>query len=308
MKTKTQAGSRGPNLRHNKLVAFDGITYDQIMAASIALGIPETAFIRLAVHRALEQILPIYREFVDGLARQYVADQANSFGKKRRSSKVGSAAWQHQLNNLDVSDREAARAVDLAGRRHTPRSWGELNFPSPFLDQNYARMLLGGNLANRAARKAVTDCMAEFFRERVKVYAENWLALGLLQKQVTKVVFENPSVPSEIETSNAKHLAQLDAIRRAVSAGREPATKYIKSLEESSPLVHQQWKMASAEERLALLKQKMRQIDDRQSSWKQIRHRRLLEFKALQQNPSVWSDPVELQKLLNQYQNKQGIL
>ena len=122
---------KGTKLAYNKLVAFDEATFEQILAAAASLGIPETAFIRLSVHRALGQILQIYMEMIDGLAREYAARRANEFCSKAPSVPLGSTEWRQYISGIGPTEKEAGREVDLANRKRTPRSFGELNFPGP---------------------------------------------------------------------------------------------------------------------------------------------------------------------------------
>ena len=300
---RLQPANGGKGLTCNKLVAFDDATFDQIPAAAAALGIPETAFIRLAVHRALEQILHIYEEMVDGFAREYVERRAKCHARGPDSMRLP-----QRVCSISVSEQDAAREVDLANRKRTPRSWGELNFCGPPLDQNYARMLIGSDANNRAARKVINERMAKYFQQRVKVHIRDWLNLQALQESLVDVMYKSPSEPSELETSNTRHLAHLAAILEALSSAREPSKKAMKSLEGFSPMVYGDWKEATAEKKRALIQERMRKISANQKSLQQIRARKGQELLELQRSPAIWLSPSKLQKMLNDHQARQGIL
>jgi hypothetical protein len=298
-----QPVNRKNGLKYNKLIAFDDATFEQIRAAAACLGIPDTAFIRLAVHRALEQILSIYEEMVDGLAYEYVESRA------KRHARGGSLTrLRRHLCNISVSEQEAAREVDLASRKRTPRFWGELEFPGPPLDQNYARKLIGNDLDSRTARKVIRNRMVEFFQQRVLEHVGDWLNLQAIQETVVEILFGNPSKLSELENSNTQHLSHLGTILKALYSPHKPPKASMKSLEELSPLVYRDWKEATTEIKRALIQERMRKISTNQKHLEQVRARKRQELLEFQRNPLIWLNPSKLQKMLNDWRIKQGKL
>ena len=69
------------NKAWKKLLPLDAETVARLNRAAHLLGIPATAFIRLALHRAFEQLLDIITQVVDASAQDYVEAKARGFYK-----------------------------------------------------------------------------------------------------------------------------------------------------------------------------------------------------------------------------------
>lgn len=165
-----------------KLVPLDEKTIRQIKVASNLLGVPPTAYVRLAIHRSFEQILPIYQDRVTESARRYVERESGALFQsptKRGLARheFGTAGYEEfqarlnavlqELDNPRVAVKLAMAAVNFSRTktRHNPRTWGEPKYHGGTADQNSARIILGSD----------EDCAKILFGDK----KEDWKRKGL---------------------------------------------------------------------------------------------------------------------------------
>lgn len=146
------------------LIPFDQDRTDLMHAACDLLNISLTAFVRLAVDRALEQYLDVQKDQVDASARAYVEEQTKavfrSGGKKgtprqRSQTRSEHARFLKQVNkllskmeNVQISKRIASKYIGYSVRqkKRNPRACNPLHFSGSELDQNVARIILQAEL------------------------------------------------------------------------------------------------------------------------------------------------------------------
>jgi len=319
------------------LIPFDSSVLQQVEAGSDLLGLPRTGFVRLAVHRALEQILIIYRERVDVAAREYVEKKAKAIYQvhnKRRvprqdmNTQAGFDRFQERLEGIlseidfvPLAARVAASAVDFSVRRHNPRHWGELKFSGGLLDENYARRILDTGMNVRDAeqlrkdrelrRVAITSVQAQmeqYWLDQVKLHVSEWANLYLWRECVKAVAFGSPDKESEEEKYTRKDISDVRQALESNSNSRDLTPRLRCRFALHSRMLLRDWRDATQNERKQMLDKRLHWFEFRFEKFKEFRQRDGDRLAKVMANPEIWNNPVKLKKILQDCETTPGIM
>jgi len=319
------------------LIPFDSSVLQQVEAGSDLLGLPRTGFVRLAVHRALEQILIIYRERVDVAAREYVEKKAKAIYQvhnKRRvprqdmNTQAGFDRFQERLEGIlseidfvPLAARVAASAVDFSVRRHNPRHWGELKFSGGLPDENYARIILdtGMNVLDaeelrkdrelrRVAITSVQAQMEQYWIDQVKLHVSDWANLYLWRESVKAIAFRSPDKESEEEKYIRKDISDLRQALESNANSRDLTPRLRRRLALHSRMLLREWMDATQNERKQMLDKRLHWFEFRFEKFKEFRQRYGDRLAKVMANPEIWNNPVKLKKILQDCETTPGIM
>ena len=331
----SSAGRRKRKIR--VLIPFDSSVLQQVKAGRKLLGLPTTGFVRLAVHRALEQILMIYRERVDVAAREYVEKKAKaiyqvhnkkSVPRQDMNTQAGFKRLQERLDGIlaeieyaPVAAIEAARAVNFSVRRHNPRHWGELKFSGGLLDANYARRILDIGMNARDAEKlrierelrrvAITNVraqMEEYWLDQVKLHVSEWANLYILRECVKAIAFGSPDKESEEEKYTRKDISDVRQALESNSNSKDLTPRLRRRFALHSRMLLKDWRDATQNERKQMLDKRLHLFKFRFEKFKEIRQRNRDQLAKVMANPEVWNHPVKLKKILQDCEMTRGIM
>jgi hypothetical protein len=284
-----------------KLVPLDRQTGKSLEHAAEYLGIPATAFIRLALHRAFEQLLEILTQFVDQAAQEYVESRAHGF--YRIKSKAG--VPRHALDDdaelqklisrvlpMNVSRREAYDGVARALQKHTARNWGKLNFKGSRYEQYLAQSIL--DTGNRNAKEELRAAMADVFVQRARIHAGKWRALRALQKQVTASIMGT----TELLDSYRQDLASLRAGLPCLEQKEPVPASFMQTLAQSALVLHSRWGHMSDNDRIEEVRQKIAQFSTALEKLTAQRKRNRQQLERLKATREFWLNPWALESWL----------
>lgn len=311
VKAKT---TRPNNKACKKLLPLDVETVGRLNRASHLLGIPATAFIRLALHRAFEQVLDIITQVVDASAQEYVEGKARGFYKVKSKKGVPKHALSdpaalakliRRVSPINVPRREALNAVARALRVRQPRSWGTLKFIGSAYEQRVAESVLAGQGETARLERQLRESMADVFTERVTHQAKRWRALPQLQAKVAGAV---RGLPEGLEASYAKDLPQLRAGLESVKKGTPLPAGFMDLLKEKCANLHHHWERMTNSDRMKLLKQRIELFSSRQLLLSAHQKQVGRELDRLKEQPEFWLNPWALERWLESNQAPNTIL
>jgi hypothetical protein len=291
----------------------------------------------LAVHRALEQILIIYRERVDVAAREYVEKKARaiyqvhnkkSVPQQDMDTQAGFNRLQERLDGIlaeikyaPVAAKEAARAVNFSVRRHNPRHWGELKYSGGLVDGNYARRILDTGMNVRDAeelrkyrelrRVAITNVrgqMEEYWLDQVKLHVSEWANLYILRECVKAIAYGSPDKESEEEKYKKKDISDLRQALESNANSRDLTPRLRRRFALHSRMLLREWRDATQNERKQMLDERLHLFEFRFEKFKEFRQRNRDLLAKVMANPEVWNYPVKLKKILQDCEPTHGIM
>jgi hypothetical protein len=286
-----------------KLVPFDSLTSQRLDRAARALGLPITAFIRLAVHGAFEQLLEIYFEVVDAAAQGYVERYARGFFRTKGNKNVprfgpDDGAYLNDLikraSSLQVRRSDALEAVADAFKRPIPRKSGPLKLKGSPFEQRLTARLLGGEEEAKRARREIQVLMAEGFPDRVNYHAQQLRRLPALQQRVREKIMGVP----DLEGSHKRHLDKLRDGLESLKAGTDLSPGFMDELRESSANIHAVWDRASRADRIAVLKGRIERLSERLPFLHKSHQRATRELNDLMKRTEQWLNPWALEEWL----------
>ena len=289
----------------SKLLPLDEETDGQLNRAADLLGIPATAFIRLALHRAFEQLFDIVSQVVEEAAKEYLESKAHGFYKTKTkrgmpkhnpNNRAAYLKFMSRVGSLTVTRNEALQALTRAFRKRTPSHWGPLNFVGFSQEQYLVESILAGKEPVKGLQQQLRDSMAVVFAERFRHHAQAWLGLPRLQEQVAESLM---GVPKDLAHDYERDLPRLRKGLECLKAGTTLSQDFLSCLQESAPQLHHHWQRMTPSQRIEQLGRTTELFASRQLLISAHQKRMSRELDRLKADPEFWLNPWALARWLD---------
>jgi hypothetical protein len=304
-KLKKQKGQKPPKIQ--KRVLFDLDQFDQLGAASSLLGLDDMGFIRLAVHKAIQNVLYLYRETIEASARKLVDDAAYIYFKSPVKKdgeprlQLENAAEREKLKTVLDKIYPSQQDIDLAlakRKQHPLKTLPAFSFPGDSYEQTCTELLLGSSLHVRAGRSFLRLELEEYFKSCVALRVERWKSLVALQAQVSEKVFGDPGKTSTIEQDLTNDMLILTQAEDELLKTGKLSNKSAKHIQKRGTYIWKKWPGLTDADKFAELKNWKNKLSKHFGVRAKNRKIQADRLDALKTDRKLWLDPERLLALL----------